>query len=220
MPADQAAGLRRRSTQQPLRCIHCFFDSDESTIRLMQALHQRGWISLLVDTCGRIFRDSPTRSLFDWKQQIARGPLHTLSQTYGDGWYAPGVHADEPALRDAARGYDHVVFDAGPAGADLALMPGATHTVIIEVQPTHESMLRAYTLLKILSHTEGVFSVGLLGDTVACDHVQAACRHFLEQRFTQAIYNALHEDDAFAALAARMAHEEASLSTRYKTGTP
>jgi len=217
MSADQAAGLRRRSAQHPPGCTYCFFDSAESTVKLAHALHQCGATSLLVDTCGRVFADSPTRSLFDWTQQLQRGQLRTLPQLYGDGWHAPGVRADEPALLGVARGYDQVVFDVGSNGADLALMPGAAHAVIVEVQPTDESMQRAYILLKTLSHAEGVLSVGLLGDTTACDHVLAACKHFLERRFAQAICSVAHEDDAFSVLAARMANGETSLLARYKT---
>jgi hypothetical protein len=217
MSADQAAGLRRRSAQQAPGCITCFFDSAESTVKLAHALHQRGATLLLVDACGRVFADSPARSLFDWKQQIQRGQLRTLPQLYGEGWHAPGVRADEPALPAVARGYDQVVFDVGSGGADLVLMPGAAHAMIVEIQATDESMLRAYILLKTLSHAKEEVSVGLLGDPAACEHVVAACRHFLERRFAQAICSVAHEDDAFSVLAARMAHGETSLLARYKT---
>jgi hypothetical protein len=218
MPPDQAAGLRRHNMQQKVRCIHVFSDTTESVSQLVHALHRLGLVSLLVDRCGRPFVDSPARNLFDWKQQLERGQLQTLPLAYGDGWYAPGVCADEPALRRVARDYDLVVFDEGTTGAELVLMPGAAHAVIIEVHPAHESMLRAYTLLKTLSHMEAELSVDLLGDMGACDQVRAACSHFLEKRFIQAIYSVAREDDAFAALAVRMAQEEASLTTRYTKG--
>ena len=217
MSADQAAGLRRRSAQQAPGCITCLFDSAESTVKLAHALHQRGATILLIDTCGRVFADSPARSLFDWKQQLQRGQLRTLPQLYGDGWHAPGVRTDEPALPGVARGYDQVVFDVGPSGVELALMSNAAHAVIVEVQATDESMLRAYTLLKTLSQAQDELSVVLLGDTAACDHVVAACSHFLEHRFAQAICRVAHEDDAFSVLAARMADGETSLLARYKT---
>lgn len=213
MPADQAAGLRRRSARQPLRCIQCFVDSAQSTSRLALALHQRGWISLLVDARGRLLADSPARSLFGWRQQLERGQVHTLPLPHGDGWHAPGVRADEPAMAGIAQSYDAVVFDAGlKADDDLALMPGAAHAVVIEVNTTHESMLRAYTLLKTLSRADAVYSIGLLGAAAACDRVCAACSHFLDPRFAQAIYSADHEDGVFAALAVRMASEEAGLA--------
>ncbi|OJW53864.1 hypothetical protein [Thiobacillus sp. 65-1402] len=212
MPADQAAGLRRRSARQPLRCIQCFFDSAQSTSRLALALHQRGWTALLVDARGRLLADAPARSLFGWRQQLERGQLHTLPLSHGDGWHAPGARADDPALAGIAQGYDAVVFDAGRDG--LALMPGAVHAVVIEVNAAHESMLRAYALLKTLSRADGVGSIGLLGAAAACDRVCAACSHFLDRRFAQAIYSAAHEDGLFAALAVRMACEEASLAAR------
>lgn len=210
MQADQAAGLRRRSDQHPLRCIHCCFDSASSMIRLAKALNRHGRVSLLVDMCGRLVAHSPARSLFDWRQQVARGQLQLQSMPFGDIWHAPGVRADEPALRCAAQGYDFVLFDAAPGGTAFFLMPDATHAWIVEVQPTHESMLRGYTLLKTLSHAGGDFGVGLLGDAAACDQVMHACRHFLDPGFGQAIYSVAHEDDAFDKLAVRMAGEEAS----------
>lgn len=208
MPADQAAGLRRRSARQPASCIHCFFEAPFSTTQLMHALHQLGQVSLLVDMRGRLFADSCTRSLFDWKQQIERNHLNTLPQAYGDGWYAPGLAGDAPNLPRLLQDYDSVVFDAGPVANELALLPGMPSHVLIEVHPTGDSMQRAYCLLKTLSQAGNALSVGLLGDASACNHVQAACCHFLEQSFTQVIYSVVHEDAAFPALAVRMAAEE------------
>lgn len=216
MPADQAAGLRRRA-QQPPRCVHCFFDAAESTIRLAQALHQRGWTSLLVDTRGRVFADSPTRSLFDWKQQLERGQLHTLPMPCGDGWHAPGVRANAPALKTVAQGYDCVVFDVSLNAPGWAPLPGAAQILIIEVNATAASTLQGYALLKTLSHSGAAFSVGLLGDAAACDQLLAACKQFLDPSFNQAVYSVAHEDDAFAALAVRMAYEETGPMARYKT---
>lgn len=212
MSADQAAGLRRRSARQPGRCIHCFSDSDESPIRLAQALHQRGETVLLIDGGGRLLADSSPRSLFDWRQQIARGRLQTLPMSCGDGWHAPGVRADEPALLAMAQRYDAVVFDAGPGRGDLRLMPGAA--AVIEVEATHASRRYGYALLKSLFHTGAALRVVLLGDPAACEQVRAACAHFLEPRFAQAICTVAHEDDAFAEVAVRMASEETSLRAR------
>lgn len=216
MPADQAAGLRRRNAGQPVRGIHCFFDAPASSMRLAHALHQIGQVSLLVDMRGRLFADAPARSLFDWKQQLGRGQLNILPQACGDGWVAPGVRADAPNLHRAVQGYDCVVFDAGPIGNELALLPGTLNNVVVEVHPTGDSMPRAYSMLKTLSQAGNSLSVGLLGDAAACDRVRAACCHFLEQSFAQAIYSAAHEDDAFAALAVRMADEETHRMTRCK----
>ncbi|MDZ7596402.1 MAG: hypothetical protein U0932_17310 [Thiobacillus sp.] len=215
MPADQAAGLRRRRAQQPPHCIHCFFDAAESTPRLAQALHRRGWTSLLIDACGRVFADAP-RSLFGWAQQLERGQLHTLPMPYGEGWYAPGIRGDEPALMAAARGHDCVVFDVRPNAPDWTPLPGAARFVILEVNATHASTLQGYALLKTLAHSAASISIGLLGDAAACDHLLAACGRFLDPAFTRTVYSVAHEDDAFAALAVRMAHEETGLTARYK----
>jgi hypothetical protein len=217
MLADQAAGLRRRSGHQVLRCIHGFFDSSQSASRLVQALDQRGWTALLVDAGGRIFADSPTRSLFDWRQQLQRGQLLMQPLAHGEGWHAPGVRADEPALMQIAQGYDCVVFDAGNMDG-LTLMPSAAHAMVIEVDATQESMQRGYALLKTLAAAGEVSSIGMVGDVAACNHVRAACAHFLDAQFAQTIYSSACEDDAFAELAVRMAGEETSLTTRYKTG--
>lgn len=207
MPADQAAGLRRRSARQPVRCLHCFFDAALSSTRLAQALHQMGLISLLIDMRGRVFANASTRSLFNSRQQLERGALCTLPQIYGDGWYAPGIQSDEPCLRTAAQGYDCVVFDAGPIRAGLVLWPGAFHGVIIEIRAPQDSMLRAYTLLKSLCHADAPVRIVLLGDPAACDHVRAACSRFLDPSFTQAVHSVAHEEDAFAALAIRIVAE-------------
>ena len=217
MAGDQATGLRRRSARQPARCIHVFSDSPDTAVSLAQALHQHGRTALLVDTDGRLFADSPARSLFDWRQQLQRGQLQTLPLAYGAGWYAPGVSADEPALSAVANGYDHVIFDVG-WGVELALLQGAVHTVLMEIRRAakdlnaDEPMLRAYALLKTLACMGGAVNVGLLGDRLACDHVRAAGCRFLGQRFAHAIFSLANEDDAFAALAVRMADEETSLS--------
>ncbi|KVW93050.1 hypothetical protein [Thiobacillus denitrificans] len=216
MPADQAAGLRRRRAQQPPPCVHCFFDTADSTVRLAQALHRRGRTSLLIDACGRVFSDAP-RSLFDWKQQLGRGQLHTLPMPYGEGWYAPGIQGDEPALMAAARGHDCIVFDARLNAPDWTPLPGAAQVVILEVNATHASMLQGYALLKTLFHSEVPISVGLLGNAAACDQLLAACKRFLDPAFTQTVYSVAHEDDAFAALAVRMTYEETGLTARYKT---
>ena len=215
VPADQAAGLRRRRAQQPPHCIHCFFDAAESTPRLAQALHRRGWTSLLIDACGRVFADAP-RSLFGWAQQLERGQLHTLPMPYGEGWYAPGIRGDEPALMAAAQDHDCVVFDVRPNAPDWTPLPGAARFVILEVNATHASTLQGYALLKTLAHSGASISIGLLGDAAACDHLLAACGRFLNPAFTRAVYSVAHEDDAFAALAVRMAHEETGLTARYK----
>ncbi|MBW8307075.1 MAG: hypothetical protein K0M46_09660 [Thiobacillus sp.] len=215
MPADQAAGLRRRRAQQPPPCVHCFFDTANSTVLLAQALHRHGRTSLLIDACGRLFADAP-RSLFDWKHQIERGQLHTLPMPYGEGWHAPGIRGDEPALMAAAQGHDCIVLDAGLNAPDWTPLPGAARFVILEVNALPTSTLQGYALLKTLADPGAPISVGLLGDAAACDQLLAACGRFLGPAFTRTVYSVAHEDDAFAALAVRMAHEETGLTARYK----
>jgi len=211
---DQAAGLRRRSARLPCACMYCFFDTAEWTGKLAAALQHAERTSLLIDRRGRLFAGASTRSLFDWKQQLERGEVHTLSLNHGDGWYAPGVRADDPGLRDVARAYDYLLLDEEPSGAELILMPDANHTFLIEVQPTQPSMLRAYTLLKTLSHAEGEGNVSLLGGQTACAHVLSTASRFLPQPFVQSIDCVAHVDTAFSSLAVRMPSEETSRLAR------
>jgi hypothetical protein len=212
VPADQAAGLRRRTARQPLRCIHSFSDSADASVRLAHALHRAGRQLLLIDTRGRLFGASSTCSLFDWRHQLERRQPHTLPQPYGEGWYAPGMRGDEPALSGLASGYDCVMFDSEWEYAELALLAGAAHTVVMEVRRRGESMLHAYAVLKTLAYLGSASSAYLLGEPAACDQVRAAARHFLGPRLAQAICSVAHEDDAFAALAVRMAGEETGLA--------
>lgn len=216
MPADQAAGLRRRNARLPASCTHCFFEAAISCTRLMHALHQLGQVALLVDMCGRLFADSSPRSLFDWRQQLERNQLNILPQTYGDGWYAPGVQADAPNLQRAVQVYDSIVFDAGPIGSRMALLPDTLNHVIVEVHSTEDSMRRAYSMLKTLSQAGDSLSITLLGDTATCEHVRAAGSHFLAPSFTRAIHGVEYDDGAFSALAVRMAGEETHRMTRCK----
>lgn len=214
MPADQAAGLRRRSrpagqtARRPLQFIHCLSASAGLGTRLAHALHQIGRTLLLIDTQDRLFTASSPRSLFGWKHQLERGQLHTLPQAYGEGWHAPGVRADEPALTHIASDYDHVIFDTAWGRSDLALLPGAVHRLVMDIRHPDESAREAYRVLKTLACSGVAFDASLLGDRRACDHVRAASCHFLERSVAHAMVNLAGEDDAFAALAVRMADEE------------
>jgi hypothetical protein len=215
MLPDQAAGLRRRRGSGLLpRCLHVFFDSPDSTRRLLGALQRCGLRALLVDAQGRLLADSPARSLFDWRQQLARGTLQALPMPHGEGWHAPGVRADAPGLAEIAQGYDLLVFDEGPG----VRMPGGARSVVVEVAAENASLRRAYALLKTLFQREGRAGVVLLGEPAACDRVRAACAQFLDARFAEAILGARHEDDAFIALAVRMADEETGRAPVNKTG--
>jgi hypothetical protein len=217
VPPDQAAGLRRRRAGRSPRCLHTFLGSADSTRKLLEALHRSGLRTLLIDTTGRGVADSSARSLFGWRQQLARGQLQILPMPYGDGWHAPGARADAPGLAELAQGYDLLVFDEG-VGETAAGMPGAARTAIVELAAANGSLQRGYALLKTLFHQAERTDIVLLGESAACDRVRAACAQFLDAGFAQAIFSAAHEDDAFAALAVRMADEETGRASVNKTG--
>jgi len=203
MAADQAAGLRRRQTARPARCLHLVSDSPDPARRLVQALSRQGLNTLLVDAHGRHFGDA-ARSLFDWRQQLARRQLHLHAMPGGEGWHAPGVVAAE--LSPLAARYDCLVFDHGSEGAGAAAQPSAGHVLALEVG--WASLKAAYRLLKTRSHHGSADEVVLFGEAAACARLEAACRQFLDVAHAQKIGSLAHEADAFAALAVRMADEE------------
>lgn len=208
MPVDQAAGLRRRRVGQPVACLSCFFDTAPSAVHLARAFHQLGQRVLLIDARGRQFAAASTRSLFGWAHQLAHKQLNTLPQAYGEGWYAPGLQPDAPELAAAIAGYDVAIVDMGPIEQVLAIPQGVQNTGVIEIHSGRDSMLRAYRLLKTLSHADNNMDIFLLGEAAICDNVLDTGRHFLEQRLIRRVHSVAREDDAFAALAVRMAHEE------------
>jgi hypothetical protein len=216
MPADQAAGLRRRNAQLPVTGIHCFSETPTLTTQLAVSLHRHGRTTLLVDMRGRLFADAPGRSLFGWEQQLARSQLSTVPQAYGDGWYAPGLRADAPGLARAIQDYDGVVFDAGPIGNPAAQCPESAHALVLEIPPMAAATQHAYRMLKTVSYAGNSLRIALLGDAATCDHVMMTCARFLGQAFTQAIDNLAHEDDALTAVAVRMADEETLRMMRCK----
>jgi hypothetical protein len=215
MPPDQAAGLRRRNRDRPLRCSHCFFEQADSTLELARALHRLGQRCLLVDLHGRLFAESAPRSLFDWRQQLERGQLNVLPLACGDGWHAPGARADEPALRRLAQAYDQLVFDVAPEADAPEWMANARHTVLLEVRAAAASMLRAYALLKTLSAIPDRPDLHLLGDAAACGQVRAAASHFLPPSFVRAVRDAVPQDDAISVLAVRMTGWETGVAARH-----
>ena len=92
MPADQAAGLRRRSARQPLRCIHCFFDSARihasgSPRRCIGAAGPRCW-----STPAGGYLPIPRHAACSTGASSSRADSCTRCRMpYGDGWYAPGM---------------------------------------------------------------------------------------------------------------------------------
>jgi len=214
MPPDQATGLRRRRAGQAVTCLSCFFDTASCAVQLARAFHQLGQRVLLVDARGRQFAAATPRSLFGWAHQLAHKQLNTVPQAYGDGWYAPGLQIDAPELAAAIASYDVAIVDAGPIGEVLAIPRGVQNTGVIEVHSSGHSMLHAYRLIKTLSHADDSMEIFLLGEAAICDNVLDAGRHFLEQRFVRRVHSVARENDAFAALAVRMAHEEAHRRVR------
>lgn len=220
MAADQAAGLRRRRSKQPPRLVHCCAGTVDLTRRLVRALHGAGGPVLLIDTGGRLFADVQARSLFDWRRQLACGQPYLIRTDAADGWFAPGLRADVPGLRDLAQSYAFVVLDAAPGAVDWAPMADAIHGCVVDTGTTPDDLLQRYALLKTLAgRARGVpLHVGLVGGIAACDRLLAACRHFLEPAFSRCLQRLEDTDDAFAALAARMAGEETRLTARNNTG--
>ncbi|MEW5966566.1 MAG: hypothetical protein AB1720_06145 [Pseudomonadota bacterium] len=205
MAADQAAGLRRRQAGRPARSIHCVSALPAASQRLLDALARQGRRTLLIDVQGRQFAGQ-VRSLFDWRQQLARGQLQTLALPGGDGWHAPGIEADAPELAVLAAHYDCLVFDH-PLESDKVAVPLAgRHILVLDV--AQAQLKPAYRLLKTLAHHDCDAAILLLGEAAACARLEAACRQFLDGRGAQRIGSLAHETDAFAALASRMAEEE------------
>lgn len=205
MAADQAAGLRRRQTGRPARCVHCVSALPAAVLRLLEALARQGQRTLLIDAHGRHVGHA-ARSLFDWRQQLARGQLQTLALPGGEGWHAPGIEADAPELAVLAARYDCLVFDH-PLEANGVTVPLAgRHTLALDV--AQAQLKPAYRLLKTLAHHGCDADILLLGDAAACTRLEAACRQFLDPGRAQRIGSLAHETDAFAALASRMTGEE------------
>ena len=203
MAADQAAGLRRRRAARVAHRVQLVSASPSIAHRLLDALGRQGYSTLLVDVQGRQFAGA-ARSLFDWRQQLARRQPHLLPLDGGDGWYAPGLAADADLSVLAAR-YDCLVFDCDPA-VPTASLPPAPQTLLLEVLPA--GLQSAYAWLKTCAHHRWDAEMALFGEAAAGMHLRAACRQFLGEAFAQKLGNPLREADAFAALAVRMAGEE------------
>lgn len=218
MAADQAEGLRRRAARQSPRIVHGFFEHPESAIRLAHALHAQGWATLLADTLGRVWPDAPARSLFGWREQIARGQLLVLPEPYGGGWRALGARGDEPELAAAVHGYDCLLLDAGPDASCWTPRPGVASTLVLELNASQAAILDGYALIKTAVSLDPRTSIGLLGDAGACARVREACGRFLGAAFGERLHSEAGEGDAFAALAVRMTSEETGRTARYKTG--
>lgn len=214
MPADQAAGLRRRQTGAPRRVLHCVSDTPASALNLARALRQHGLHPLLIDsrdrTCGR----AAAQTLFDWRQQIERDRLVLLPLTEATGWHAPGSRAGTPGLLHATRHFDVLVFDC--TLDDVAHpSPELDERALLVVRPqTREAV---YALLKTRARTGGLASF-LTGDPATGLRVREACARFLGAHCASVLDFRPDEIDAIAALAVRMAGERAGRQPRDQTG--
>lgn len=208
MRADQAAGLRRRQCGRVASLhVQCVGDTADCALRLARAFHRAGRTPLVVDACGRLFaRDAP-RALFDWPRQIEQDRLLTLPLDAGVGWHAPGVRADAPGLEQAVRAYDTLIFES-TLHAAAAHLPGARPALLLAVRPA--TLNEVYALLKTRA-AAGPFDAILYGDPTACERVRAACVRYLGAASADAVDCIRNEDDAIAALAARMTGEERGL---------
>ena len=213
MPTDQAAGLRRRRDGAAPTWAVCYGEVLSTPTRLAHALHRSGRSVLLVDTVGRRLHDAPTRSLFGWRHQLARGELHTFTQAFGDGWSAPGLVLDTPGLAALVRPYDCVVLDGGSVSA-CGPIPHAARICVVEVDLDDGAPKQAYRLVKTLLLGGNPEAIYLVGDSENCARVRAGCCRFLEPSRYDRVHDLAGERDAFTTLAVRMAHEEAHRMVR------
>lgn len=128
----------------------------------------------------------------------------TLPLDAGVGWHAPGVRADAPGLEQAVRAYDTLIFES-TLHAAAAHLPGARPALLLAVRPA--TLNEVYALLKTRA-AAGPFDAILYGDPTACERVRAACVRYLGSASADAVDCIRNEDDAIAALAARMTGEE------------
>lgn len=182
--------------------------------RLAAAFHRCGWRVLRVDTIDRLLAQVPARSLFDWRQQLARGRFNVLSVAHGDVWPAPGLKVDAPGFATVAARYDVVVLDTDFARDTWVPMPGADNCVVIDVPVDAQALRQAFRLIKTLCHRQPDCAVSLIGDPLACRRLQEAATRFLDATFARTLFCPGEEVEPFAALAARMAGEEKGRSAR------
>jgi hypothetical protein len=213
MPADQAAGLRRK-TGSALRILHCVNESADFVLQAAQAMTRQGLTPLVIDTRDRLFGADAAQTLFDWRQQLDRGQILALPLATVHAWHAPGLQADVPGLAAATRHYDAVLIDC--ALVDVASpIAGANEWACVSVGP--DTLQAVYALLKTRAQSGGL-PMFLIGEPASCERIRQACLRFLGATVTAGL--SCHHDElaAITALAVRMAHEEPGCQSRYKTG--
>lgn len=205
MAADQAAGLRRRQAGRQARRVYVVSAAPNTVRRLLEAGARLGVRALMIDAYGRHLARQP-QSLFDWRQQLASGQLHTIALGNSEGWWAPGAWTAGPELAVLSARYDWLIFDAPPDAIEALTHLGAGDLLALDVAET--SLASFYRLLKTLASHAHAASVVLFGQPAACAHLEAACRRFLGVAYAQKIGNLARETDAIRVLAVRMAGEE------------
>jgi hypothetical protein len=213
MPADQAAGLRRK-TGSALRILHCISESADFVLQAAQAMTRQGLTPLVIDTRDRLFGADAAQTLFDWRQQLDRGQILALPLAAAQAWHAPGLYASAPGLAGATRHYDVLLLDC--TLADVASrVAGADEWACVSVGP--DTLQAVYALIKTRAHSGGL-SMFLTGEAAACERIRQACLRFLGATVSAGL--SCHHDElaAITALAVRMAHEEPGCQSRYKTG--
>lgn len=185
-----------------------------TAVRLGAALYQRGWHVLRVEAASLRATPTPARSLFDWRQQLARGRLDTMATAHGDLWRAPGLDAGAPGFGAVAGRYDVVLLDTDLACDGWTPMPGADNRMIIDVPGESEVVQQVFSLLKTVSRCAPACEVSLVGDGRAGRRLLEAARRFLDIAFARRLACLAEEVEPFATLAARMAHEEKGRSAR------
>ncbi|OYW64820.1 MAG: hypothetical protein B7Y26_10025 [Hydrogenophilales bacterium 16-64-46] len=179
-----------------------------------RALTGQGLTPLLIDTRDRLFGRAAAQTLFDWQHQLDRGQILALPLADGLAWHAPGLHVSARGLAEATRHFDVLLIDC--TLADIAqYAAGAREQALLAVRP--DTLQTVYALLKTRAETGGLPTL-LTGEAVSCERIRQACQRFLNATVAAALACIPDEDDAIAALAVRMAHEEPGCQPRYKTG--
>lgn len=206
MAVDQAAGLRRRLHREQIQVISLFSAQALPARTLAHAMQNLGKRLLLVDITGRQLDASRTHALFDWRQQIARKHLQPIPMHGIDVVRACGAPIGAAALIQSAVGYDGLIFDAGELHPDeMAFDLDTAQTLILDVEPRHESVCNSYALIKTLHQRRAALSVMLCGDARCCERIAAAAGQFLGDETGLRLPLEIHDNVDYGALGARIA---------------
>ena len=179
MQADQAAGLRGKSTTPCTQVVSIFSDQFSLATGLAQILQRIGRKVLLVDIEARHSLASKTPSIFTWQQQAARNCLQPVSVAGLAMLDAPGALAGDAAIMRANKIYDCVLFEAQAMRPEIALDRSTPQTLIVDVSPEDTDACHAYALVKTLREHRLNYRVVLCGDVLRCERVLQATHHFM-----------------------------------------